>query len=262
MINAFPRGLRTSTDTAARLLLALCACCLCALSQAQAPVAQSIVLNTSTNGFAPYTYVDTDQTPKGIVYDVANRILQKLGHNLTVAEVPRKRVEMQLLAGDLDATPRAIEWTERAGDFVFSDPIIRVRSTLVVRTDSGYASVKELLGQRVGTRLGYVYPVLTRELESGQLVRTDTNSDLSMLKMLQAKRVEAVLVDEAIARWLMQREGIGDLRFLQESIDLGVDLRLMFAPRHRALVKDFNRELAILKRSGELAAITSKYLNR
>ena len=100
---------------------------------------------------------------------------------------------------------------------------------------------------------------MTREFASGQLVRSDATSDLSMLKMLQAKRVEAALVDESAARWLFQREGIKDVRFLPESVDNGVELRLMFAPQRRALVKDFNHELSTLKRSGELAHIIARY---
>ena len=235
---------------------------LCADARAQDPVAQPILLNMSTNGFAPYTYFDADQAPRGIVYDVANRVLKKIGYSLTTTEVPRKRVEFQMMAGDLDATPRAIEWTDHASDFVFSDPIILVRSALIVRANSHFTTAKALMGHRIGTRLGYVYTVLTQELESGQLIRSDTNSDLSMLKMLQVQRTDAVLIDEVIARWLFLREGITDLRVLPESIDNGVQLRLMFAPRHRALVKDFNRELANLKRSGELAAITAHYIGR
>ncbi|MEO7105731.1 MAG: transporter substrate-binding domain-containing protein [Rhodoferax sp.] len=246
---------------AACMLLATCLC-FCGPAQAQSAAKPTIVLNTSPSGFAPYTYVESNQTPKGIVYDVANHILHSLGYKLSTVEVPRKRVELQLMMGELDATPRAIEWTEHAGDFVFSDPIIKVRAVLVVRSDSKYATLKDLRGRRIGMRLGYEYMVfskLTQELESGQLIRSDTTSDLSMFKMLQAKRVDAALIDELSAHLLLKQHGIKDLRVLEDPVDEGVELRLMFAPRHRALVKDFNRELANLKHSGDLATIISKY---
>ena len=219
----------------------------------------TIVLNTGPDGFAPYVYLDSDQTPKGILYDVAHRILKERGYNLTTAAAPRKRVESQLKSGLMDATARALEWSEHASDFVFTDPIVPVRSTIIVRADSAYTTVQQLYGQRIAMRLGYVYTVLVPEFKSGQLIRTDTNSDLSILKLVQLKRVEAGLIDEAVARWVMRRHGIGDLQFLQESVDDHVQLRLMFAPRHRALVKEFNRELANLKRNGELAKIITSY---
>jgi polar amino acid transport system substrate-binding protein len=261
MAHPFPSNLLTRLAIATYFVFAAYLG-LCGNAYAQNPAAQPIVLNMSTNGFAPYTYFDPDQTPRGIVYDVTSRVFKKLGYNLVTTEIPRKRVERQMLEGNLDATPRAIEWTDHASDFVFSDPIISVRSALVVRADSNYATVESLFGHPIGTRRGYIYTVLTHELESGQLIRSDTNSDLSMLEMLRAKRIEAVLIDEVIARWLFQREGFTDLRVLPATVDNGVQLRLMFTPRHRALVKDFNRELAHLKRSGELAAITARYIGR
>ena len=239
------------------LAVLLGAASVCANAQVQ--TRQDIVLNTGPDGFAPYVYLDSDQTPKGIVYDVAKLILKELGYNVTTAAAPRKRVEMQMKSGAMDATARALEWSENASDFVFTDPIVPVRSVVIVRADSGYTTVQQLHGQRIGMRLGYVYTVLVPEFKSGQLIRTDTNSDLSILKMVELKRVEAGLIDEAAARWLMQRNGIGNLQFLQESVDDHVQLRLMFAPRHRALVKEFNRELSNLKRSGELAKIITRY---
>ncbi|MBK7279637.1 substrate-binding periplasmic protein [Candidatus Aalborgicola defluviihabitans] len=258
MVFLFPNIL-SARIAAATLFVIAANFSLCRPALAQGWVEPTIVLNTSPGGFAPYTYMDSNHASHGILYDVAHRILKKLGYRVMTSEVPRKRVELQLMSGELDATPRAIEWSEHARDFVFTDPIIRVRSALAIRVDSGYTTVKELHGHRIGTRLGYVYTVLTREFASGQLIRSDATSDLSMLKMLQAKRVEAALVDESAARWLFQREGIKDVRFLLESVDNGVELRLMFAPQRRALVKDFNHELSTLKRSGELAHIIARY---
>ncbi|HBM48929.1 MAG TPA: amino acid ABC transporter substrate-binding protein, partial [Marinobacter sp.] len=81
--------------------------------------------NVSPNGYPPYLIVQ-DSEPAGIMWDVVELIVPRLGYQVEPRKIPRKRVDQMLEDGYIDGTPRAIEWTEEPEKFLFTDPVVNV----------------------------------------------------------------------------------------------------------------------------------------
>lgn len=218
-------------------------------------------LNVSPSGYPPYVIV-TDNDHSGIIWDVVSRIADRLDFTLVAEKIPRKRVDQMLLRGFIDATPRAIEWTDTPEDFLFSDPIVRVQECIIVPADSplNYTGPDDLRGKTVVTHLGYNYPTLEPLLANGELQRFDVSQDKDMFDyLIHGERFDAAIADRLVGQWVIRQEQLqGKVRFSEHSLtDFG--FRLMFRPDWHSFVERFNAELAALQASGELDEILSNY---
>ena len=222
---------------------------------------KSIRLAIPPDGFPPYIVLGPGQKVSGIVVDVLREAAALQGYEVLPTLAPRKRVEQMILTDKLDTSPRAIEWSVDSGKFLFTDSIVRVRDLVFSRRAAPlhYRSPDDLLGKRVGTHLGYSYPLLTRYFESNAVIREDAGTEKSMLRMLQAKRTDALVMNELVALWLIKTENL-QKQFTASDIELGgYEYRLMFGPKWAHFVVQFNRDLAQMKEDGRLARVINKY---
>lgn len=219
-------------------------------------------LNVSANGYPPYLIVGNDGKVSGIVWDLVNRIAQRLDYRVQGHRIPRKRVDQMLLDGYIDATPRAREWTREPDRFLFTEPMVVVREVLFTRTDSefDFQSIDQLAGLRLVTPLGYHYPQLTAMFSSGQLQRFDVTRDRDMFTyLLHGNDFDAAIADEAVGQWLIRENGWQD-QFRSTEGDISeYGYRLMLRPDWTDFARRFNAELEGLRASGELDAIRDRY---
>lgn len=222
---------------------------------------KTIRLATPPGGFPPFIIVAPGQPTSGIVVDVLQEIAALQGYQVRHTDAPKKRVEQMILDGQLDASPRALEWGGDPRVFVFTDSVIRIRDLVFSRRQAPlrYRSPDDLLGKSLGTHLGYVYPQLTPYFDSKKILRADAGTEKSMLLMLQAGRTDALVMNELVALWLIKTENLQD-QFSAADTELdGHEYRLMFGPQWSEFVAHFNRELARMKRDGRLARVIGKY---
>ena len=213
------------------------------------------------DGFPPYIILGQGKQVSGIIVDVLREAAARQGYQLVATEAPKKRVEPMILSNKLDAAPRAIEWGGNSHQFLFTDSIVRVRDLVFSRKDAPlrYQSPDDLRGKRLGTHLGYNYPVLTPYFDAKEIVREDARTEESMLRMLQVKRTDAVVMNEMVALWLIKADNLGG-QFVASETELGgYEYRLMFGPQWSPFVVQFNRELSQMKKDGRLARVIDKY---
>ncbi|MFE8070331.1 transporter substrate-binding domain-containing protein [Marinobacteraceae bacterium S3BR75-40.1] len=217
--------------------------------------------NISPNGYPPYTIVEEDGTVRGIMWDTARHILQDLGYRIQPEEVPRKRVNRMILEGHLDATPRARQWTRNPDRFLFTDPIVYTQEVFFSPREAPFHYRRDSLeGRTLLTHLGYNYPELEPLFRSGKLQRFDVQHERMMFKhLLAGERFNLLIAERQVGLWIMKQEGIQDRVYVDDEPISHVAFSIMFAPRYKALVKDFNEALEAMKASGELQAIIGRY---
>ena len=193
--------------------------------------------------------------------DVLRDIAMAQGLHIKSVDAPKKRVESMVLDRQIDAVPRALEWVSEPDRFVFTDSVIRVRDVVFSRTKQPvvYRRPDDLVGKTVGTHLGYAYPLLEPLFESKKAYREDAYNEQSMLRMLKARRTDAVVMNEAVGYWLMKTEGLTGQFIASETELEGYEYRFMMGRQWSKFVTQFNRELAQMKKDGRLAAIVGRY---
>lgn len=244
---------------------ALCVLVLAASAAASAATASAetptIRFNVSPNGYPPYLIADQKQ-PSGIMWDVMQRISSRLGYRLVAEKVPRKRVDRMLLDGFIDANARAREWTENPEQFLFTDPVVQVEEVLFVPSDAPleFRQPEDLFSRTLITHLGYYYPELEPYFRSRAIRRFDVSRDRDMFTYLRyGKQFDGVIADRLVGQWILRQEGLQDQFRISGQPFSRYGLRIMLRQDWQAFALAFNRELARIRKNGELDAILANY---
>ena len=228
-------------------------------SASEAPVLR---LNVSPQGYPPYTIVEPQHT-SGIIWEVAERISERLGYRLDAYKIPRKRVDDMLLEDYIDATARAKEWTDRPERFVFTDSIVRVREVFFSLGEDKfiYEGPEDIDGKTILTHLGYKYPYLLKMFESKRAHRFDVPQDKDIFSYLLHgdDKFDLGIADKLVGQWIIRKNGWRGKFSASDSSLTDFGLRLMLRPEMSDFVKKFDAELAAMKSSGELDQIMDGY---
>lgn len=223
---------------------------------------RSLRLNVSPKGYPPYLIVDGDEV-SGIVWDVVSDIAKKMLIELEPVRIPRKRVDQMIQSGYLDATSRAIEWTEQPDDFLFTDTIVPVEEVFFYPSSRGLAfnDLSDLESKVFLTHLGYQYPYLQDLFDRGLAQRFDVSDDLDLFRYLQdSPRFDAAIADRLVGQWLIRKNPELNTPFSSSERSLSTfGLRLMVRKDMADFVSHFNAALSKLKASGELERILARY---
>lgn len=217
--------------------------------------------NISPNGYPPYLIVDGEK-PSGIMWDVVALIVPRLGYDLEFMKIPRKRVDQMLADGFLDGTPRAIEWTEKPEQFLFTNPVVHVEEVFFFANGAEfeYNHPSDLFGKTVVTHLGYMYPALDSYFESAQIRRFDVPRDRDMFRfLLHGERFDTALADRLVGQWILKTEGMAEHFSSSETAISQYGFRIMVRPEWTEFVQAFNEELQRVRENGELQAILANY---
>ena len=225
------------------------------------PPGQTLRLNVSPSGYPPYLIVKGDNY-SGIIWDVVNRVAERAGFEVSAIQVPRKRVDNLLQEGYLDATPRAREWTVNPDQFLFTDPVVNVEEIFFStnQSDFRYEGPESLTDKTLVTHLGYRYPTVQEQFNTGQTNRFDVSRDRDMFRyLLYSDEFDAAIADRLVGQWIILSEGLqGQFRMSEDHISQ-YGFRLMLRKDWEEFAALFNRELQALKTNGELDEILSRY---
>lgn len=237
--------------------------CLLFLGFSFATQSKEIRFNIGVKGYPPYTITNQNLEVSGILVDILEKVAQEKGYDVRYFEIPRKRVDMMLEQGQLDVTPRAIEWTSEPENFIFSDPIISIRDVLFSPSSKPlqFDQIEDLIGTRLRTHVGYTYQGLDKYFENGLVYRHDDEFEEQMLSNLIAAqgRFDAAIVDELVGYWLIKNNNWDGQLVASKNALASVDFRLMFNKQFSQFVSDFNRKLRHLKETNKLQNIIDKY---
>lgn len=236
------------------VLLCFCSCFLQAKPK--------IVFNSTERGYPPFLINEQSGKTSGIIFDVLFKITSRLGYDVEVIRLPKMRIELHMKKGKLDASASAKEWVEDADQYIFSDIILSVRDLVVSNSNHilEYENVASLFDKTISIRHGYYYPELDDYLATTEILAVPENSEFAMLKSVLYERTDAAVINETVAKWIIRNNPSMSGRFnFSRNYVSSFDYRMMFTKKWRGFLESFNRELALMKKNGELKEIISRY---
>lgn len=201
----------------------------------------------------------------GIMLDVMREVATKSGYAIQMSFYPEKRSRLLLFEGGIDAYPKAKEWVETPGNYLWTNPIVISRDVLIFRQTNPihFETVRDLGGLNIGVIHGFQYPALEKDFNSGTIKRHEAKNTKSILGMVLRGHIDAAVTNRHVADWLIRnnKELINeDFSFSSQSID-SAPYRFAFSrkPCWEEFIEQFNQELSRMKKDGRLEAIFARY---
>lgn len=250
------------------LALALvCAGALLAASTSAAAADAPKAVMLATTEWAPY--IGQELPEQGYVHILVTRAFARSGYEAQIRFYPWARALALAREGKVAGLMPEYFDAGRTNEFAYSDafpggPVgfyarrdrkLKIPPTLATKPAVTLATLKHL---RFGVVRGYLNapafdnaPGLTRE---------EARDDLTNLRKLYHRRVDAIVIDRHVAEYLLRTavpEFTAELEYLEPPLAQH-SLYIAFtrtAAGHETLRQAFNRGLELLENSGELAAI-------
>jgi ABC-type amino acid transport substrate-binding protein len=209
----------------------------------------------------PLMQVGHDGPTDGILYDIMQSLARQIDQPAEYRVYPRLRVQAAMDRAEVDVRCYAAQsWLpDMSGDYTWSLPLLNQRNVLI-STSWNPASVQlsDILGDHIGTVLGYSYPALDPLFERRDLIREDTRLQEQVLQKLAAHRYRYAVdtqwsldwynrgrrdADKLVAVWTIDEQPVGCV--VRNDPDV---------PAQRIM-----RTLLRMKMSGEIERIVERY---
>ncbi|MBR4539357.1 MAG: transporter substrate-binding domain-containing protein [Clostridia bacterium] len=215
----------------------------------------------------PCAYVK-DGRIVGYDVDIAARFCEANGYRLKIVNSAFDGVLASVQNGKCDFASCGITITdERAEMVLFGMPILYSGNTAAVLKQkdasstasaaSGYASLQDLNGKRIGVQTGTTFDEIVLETLPDAAI-SYFNSYPDMAAALEANKIDAFPGDEPVIRLMAaENDKLTVLEDRMDDFDFGIAM-----PKTEAgekLLAEINAWLADVKESGELTAITQKW---
>lgn len=235
----------------------LAALLLGALLPVGAQPSRPLVMLVENSALMPQARVEGDRVIEGLHLDLGQALARRLGRELVVKPVPRKRLAEALQRGEGDLLcDYQSDWLP--GAFAWSRPFIPDQALLVsAATAPAPAGLAALAGQPVGTVRGYVYPEVTAALRAG-FVRDDAPDAPSNLQKLALGRVQHALTGRRVLEY-QQRIGRFRLALHAPLVVSEVLAQCALSPSSPVGLAALNSAIQGLVSDGELNRLLARY---
>lgn len=213
--------------------------------------------------FAPMGFLNEKGELVGFDVELAQKAAEEMGIKIEYQPIDWTVKETELDSGNIDFLWNGYSITpEREKKVLFSDPYMDNRQIIVTLKDSPVNSKADLAGKRVTVQgeSSALEAVAKDEAFVKSLaeppVEYATNTEC--FKDIEAKRCDAIIVDEVLARYYMKQNGEDKYKVLEDNFG-----EEQFAVGMRkddvALQEALNKALAKLKEDGTYDEIYKKY---
>lgn len=214
----------------------------------------------------PYSYIDGEKRPKGLLIDIMSRMARELDFSLTIMPCPFSRCLKLVEQGQVDMMGGLIHTKEREKTLQFLEPAYMVlNSSFVFYTlNDGGVNVnnyEELVGKRIGVMRGGVY--FEQFDNDKRLNKVATPSEKTAMDLLFKGRLDLVVAveattDHSLPVWSHASHRVRKVRYHHKEQILGhAVLSRKFADEK--LAKQIKAKMKALAASGELDRIVSFY---
>ena len=173
--------------------------------------------------FVPMGFKDESGQVVGFDVDLANAVGKKLNKKIKFQPIDWSMKETELDNGNIDLIWNGYSISdERKQKVEFSKPYLNNTQVIVTLADSNINSKSDLKGKKVGaqnesTAVDAVEKEadVLKSFDGGKLVTFEDNN--AALMDLEAKRLDAIVVDEILARYYMKARGEEKYKILSEN---------------------------------------------
>lgn len=246
--------------TVLALAAALLLCCLAGCSQSKG---SKLVMATNA-AFPPYEFKDDSGNYAGIDVELAQKLAEKLGRELEIADVEFGSIVGGVQTGKYDVGIAGMTVTDERKESVnFSDSYATGVQVVIVKEDSPITSVDDMLslGSTIGVQqdtTGDIYASDT--IENGgfgddKVTRYKTGADA--VQALITGKVDSVIIDNEPAKsFVAANTGLKilDTAYVEEEYAIAV------SKDNDELLEKINSAIAEFKQDGTLDGIISKYI--
>ncbi|WP_300656359.1 ABC transporter substrate-binding protein [Pseudomonas sp.] len=207
----------------------------------------------------PMIHIEHGQATGGILYDLQQRLAEKVGRRAELLVRPRPRIQQMLVRGEVDVrcyvNPAWLN--ESHHQYIWSVPFMVQRDLLVGR-DKQQLQISQMQGETIGTVLGFTYPKLAPLFASGHLRRDDARTQELVLDKLKARRYDYAISNELTLQWFNRQQPAG--HNLQPQLEISSDIVACIVrdepdvPTMRVL-----RALVQMRQADEFETILSRY---
>ncbi|CDF59033.1 amino acid ABC transporter substrate-binding protein [Thermobrachium celere] len=217
------------------LLLIFSAIFLASCGETQVSNSESkIVVVGLDDTFAPMGFKNEKGEIVGFDVDLAKEVFRRLGYDVKFQPIDWAMKESELNSNKIDLIWNGYTITEERKQKVdFTKPYLINRQVIVVLKNSNINKKIDLEGKKVAAQLNSSSQEAVEKqkdflskLKDGKLYLYETNNDALM--ELENGRVDAVVVDEILARYYIKLKGEENFRILEENFgseEYGVGFR-------------------------------------
>ena len=159
------------------------------------------------NSYPPYGFMDENNEPTGFDLDLAAEVAKRNGWELQLEPINWDSKDALLGQGSINCIWNGFTMEGREDGYTFSEPYMLNEQVVVVKKDSGIASLEDLAGKTVVTQAD---SAALDVLEGDQKALADTFKELQTLPdynnafmQLESGAVDAVACDLSIAQYQM-----------------------------------------------------------
>jgi polar amino acid transport system substrate-binding protein len=214
--------------------------------------------------FVPMGFKDDKGEVTGFDIDLAKEVSKKIGKEITFQPIDWSMKETELNSGKIDFIWNGYTITkEREEKVSFTTPYLNNRQVIITLADSKINSKADLKAAKVGAQnQSSAVDAINKETEllksfkDGKVLTFETNNDALM--DLEAKRIDAVVADEILARYYISKKGQEKYKVLKDdfgSETYGVGIR----KADKVLLEKVNKAFEDMKKDGTAKKISEKW---
>ncbi|HAS90579.1 MAG TPA: ABC transporter substrate-binding protein [Desulfovibrio sp.] len=210
-------------------------------------------INFATDSFPPY-YYEEDGTPKGIQYELAKTVFNKMDTQIKIKFLPWKRAILIAETGKVDGIFGVIKTKERQKWLIYpEEPLMLVTVTIFKRADDPftYTGVSSLKGKTVGIIKGYSYG---EAFDNSTLFKKEEvkSIDQNFRKML-VDRVDLVAGYSVVGKHILKSMNLEDRIVSSQQAIHVTPIYVTFTrkPGHLRISEEFSRILKEYKMTEE-----------
>ena len=209
----------------------------------------------------PLVRLENHQPAEGIMFDLMNNLAARVQHRPVFHVMPRLRLQAAMERGSVDVRCFVMpSWSDgQSGNFSWSPPLFQQRDWLVARAqEPAPKRLTDVPSEVIGTVLGFNYPALQGQFDSGHFKRDDARNQLQVLQKLQAGRYRFAVSSQWSLDWfnrsLPEAQRLKPVALLEEQA-LSCYVRNDPAlPTH-----DILRALESMKKAGEIERMVKRH---
>lgn len=213
----------------ALVIVGLVAGCGASTKQANTEVPKKIVIGLDDN-FPPMGFKDEKGELVGFDIDLAKEVAKRIGSEVEFKSIDWDSKEAELKSKRIDVLWNGLTITkERERNILFSKPYLRGDQIIAVKSDANIADKSQLDGKRVGVQSGSTgLEAVKNDPQSKNFKEIKEYGDyVNAFMDLELGRIDAVVVDEMVGRYLIGKKGnnvftVATGSFASEKVGVGM----------------------------------------
>lgn len=212
--------------------------------------------------FPPYSFTGPAGVPDGLSIDLMDEAAGRAGYDVRFVPTgtPARMLDA-LVRGAIDASSLLAVTPARTTIAAATSSAGHLDFALIARSgEDRFDSPLGLAGLRLGVIAGSRAADIAGRIEGAETVRQDSFG--AMMMLLLGGGIDAVIAPPQAFRRVAERAGIAE-RFTVLGAPLETrEMAFLVAPDRPGLVADLNHAIAAMRRSGDLEALSAKWLGR